>query len=103
MPGSGAGGAGTAAVARSGGEAIEVGASFLLLDNMSIDDLRASVQVVAGRAELEATGGLTLDRARAVAATGVDYLSVGALTHSAPVLDIGVDLRPEHVSGQGEV
>ena len=84
-------------------EAIEVGASFLLLDNMSIDDLRASVQVVAGRAELEATGGLTLDRARAVAATGVDYLSVGALTHSAPVLDIGVDLRPEHVSGQGEV
>ena len=75
-------------------EAVEVGASFLLLDNMSLDDLRASVDVVAGRAELEATGGLTLDRARAVAETGVDYLSVGGLTHSAPVLDIGVDLRP---------
>ena len=75
-------------------EAMGVGATFLLLDNMSLDDLRASVQVVAGRAELEATGGLTLDRARAVAETGVDYLSVGALTHSAPVLDIGVDLRP---------
>src|SRR3954451_14496969 len=74
-------------------EAIEVGASFLLLDNMSLDDLRSWVEVVAGRAELEATGGLTLDRARAVAETGVDYLSVGGLTHSASVLDIGVDLR----------
>ena len=76
-------------------EAIAAGATFLLLDNMSLDDLRTSVAAVAGRAELEATGGLTLDRARAVAETGVDYLSVGALTHSAPVLDIGVDLRPQ--------
>jgi nicotinate-nucleotide pyrophosphorylase (carboxylating) len=75
-------------------EAVEVGASFLLLDNMSLEDLRASVELVAGRAELEATGGLTLDRARAVAETGVDYLSVGGLTHSAAVLDIGVDLQP---------
>ena len=76
-------------------EALEVGATFLLLDNMSVDDLRACVQLVSGRAELEATGGLTLDRARSVAETGVDYLSVGALTHSAPVLDVGVDLRPD--------
>lgn len=75
-------------------EAIDAGATFLLLDNMSLDDLRAAADFVAGRAELEATGGLTLDRARAVAETGVDYLSVGGLTHSAPVLDIGVDLRP---------
>ena len=82
-------------------EAIEVGASFLLLDNMSLEDLRASVELVAGRAELEATGGLTLDRARAVAETGVDYLSVGGLTHSAPVLDIGVDLQPS-APPQGE-
>ena len=74
-------------------EALDVGATFLLLDNMPPDQLRESVQVTAGRAELEATGGLTLDRARAVAETGVDFLSVGALTHSAPVLDIGVDLR----------
>jgi len=74
-------------------EALDVGATFLLLDNMPLDQLRESVQVTAGRAELEATGGLTLDRARAVAETGVDFLSVGALTHSAPVLDIGVDLR----------
>jgi nicotinate-nucleotide pyrophosphorylase (carboxylating) len=80
-------------------EALEVGATFLLLDNMDLDDLRASVDIVAGRAELEATGGLTLDRARAVAETGVDYLSVGGLTHSAPVLDIGVDLRPSPSSG----
>jgi nicotinate-nucleotide pyrophosphorylase (carboxylating) len=74
-------------------EALAAGAGFLLLDNMPVDDLRAAVALAAGRAELEATGGLTLDRARAVAETGVDYLSVGALTHSAPVLDVGVDLR----------
>jgi len=74
-------------------EALDVGARFLLLDNMDVTVLAEAVEVNAGRAELEATGGLTLDRARAVAETGVDYLSVGALTHSAPVLDIGVDLR----------
>jgi nicotinate-nucleotide pyrophosphorylase (carboxylating) len=74
-------------------EALAAGATFLLLDNMSFDDLAEAVRITAGRAELEATGGLTLDRARAVASTGVDYLSVGGLTHSAPVLDIGVDLR----------
>jgi nicotinate-nucleotide pyrophosphorylase (carboxylating) len=49
----------------------------------------------AGRAKLEASGGLTLDAARDVAETGVDYLAIGALTHSAPVLDIGADLRQE--------
>jgi nicotinate-nucleotide pyrophosphorylase (carboxylating) len=80
-------------------EAVDVGASFLLLDNMSLDELREAVRAVDGRAELEATGGLTLDRARAVAETGVDYLSVGALTHSAPVLDVGVDLRPQPAEG----
>jgi nicotinate-nucleotide pyrophosphorylase (carboxylating) len=74
-------------------EALSAGASFLLLDNMDTTAMAEAVRLTAGRAELEATGGLTLDRARAVAETGVDYLSVGALTHSAPVLDIGVDLR----------
>ncbi|HVF19826.1 MAG TPA: carboxylating nicotinate-nucleotide diphosphorylase [Mycobacteriales bacterium] len=74
-------------------EVIEAGAELILLDNMSLDDLRASVRVAAGRAKLEASGGLSLDRARAVAETGVDFLSVGALTHSAPVLDLGFDLR----------
>jgi len=75
-------------------EAVEAGADFLLCDNMSPELLREVVEAVAGRAELEATGGLTLDRAAEYAATGVDYLSVGALTHSSPILDIALDLRP---------
>lgn len=77
-------------------EAIEVGADLILLDNMSLADLRRCV-ALAGRASersvrLEASGGLALSNAAAVAATGVDYLSIGALTHSAAVLDIGLDL-----------
>ena len=75
-------------------EAVDAGADFLLCDNMSPELLREVVAAVAGRAELEATGGLTLDRAAEYAATGVDYLSVGALTHSSPILDIAFDLRP---------
>lgn len=74
-------------------EVVAAGATLLLLDNMSLDDLRASVAVCRPRGVLtEASGGLSLDRARAVAETGVDFLSVGALTHSAPVLDLGMDL-----------
>ena len=78
------------------GEALEAGADLILLDNMSLEAMRASVALVRERGSscrLEASGGLTLATAAAVAATGVDYLAVGALTHSAPVLDIGVDLR----------
>lgn len=75
-------------------EAIDAGATLLLLDNMTTDQLRAAVEAVAGRAMLEASGGLSLDRAREVAETGVDYLAIGALTHSAPALDIALDLRP---------
>jgi nicotinate-nucleotide pyrophosphorylase (carboxylating) len=75
-------------------EAVDAGATFLLCDNMSPQLLRETVEAVAGRAELEATGGLTLDVAAEYAATGVDYLSVGALTHSSPILDIALDLRP---------
>lgn len=74
-------------------EAVEAGADELLLDNMTVAEMRRAVELIAGRARLEASGGLTLDRAAAVAATGVDYLSVGALTHSAPALDIALDLR----------
>jgi nicotinate-nucleotide pyrophosphorylase (carboxylating) len=74
-------------------EAVEAGADELLLDNMTVTEMRRAVELVAGRARLEASGGLTLDRAAAVAATGVDYLAVGALTHSAPALDIAFDLR----------
>jgi len=75
-------------------EAVEAGATFLLCDNMTPGLLREVVVAVGGRAELEATGGLTLDVAAQFAATGVDYLSVGALTHSSPILDIALDLRP---------
>ena len=75
-------------------EAVTAGATFLLCDNMAPSLLREVVAAVDGRAELEATGGLTLDRAREYAYTGVDYLSVGALTHSSPIVDIALDLIP---------
>ncbi len=75
-------------------EAIDVGVELVLLDNFSLDDTRTAVALVRGSGvRLEASGGLSLDRAAEVAATGVDYLAVGALTHSAPVLDLGFDLR----------
>lgn len=73
-------------------EVVEAGADLVLLDNFSTQDMIEAVRRVDGRALLEASGGLSLDRAREVAATGVDYLAIGALTHSAPVLDIGADL-----------
>lgn len=76
-------------------EAVEAGAGFLLLDNMTPAQLREVVAAVGDRAELEATGGLTLPVAAEYGATGVDYLSVGALTHSSPILDIALDLREE--------
>ncbi|MER7334587.1 MULTISPECIES: carboxylating nicotinate-nucleotide diphosphorylase [unclassified Micromonospora] len=76
-------------------EAVEAGADFLLLDNMTPETLTEVVAAVGDRAELEATGGLTLDVAARYAATGVDFLSVGALTHSSPILDIAMDLRTE--------
>jgi nicotinate-nucleotide pyrophosphorylase (carboxylating) len=72
---------------------LAAGAPEILLDNMSLDQMAEAVRVTGGRARLEASGGLTLDRARDVAATGVDFIAVGALTHSAPVLDIAMDLR----------
>ena len=76
-------------------EAVEAGAGLILLDNFSVEEMRAAVELVRGRAFLEASGGLRLDQAGAVAGTGVDFLSVGALTHSAPALDIGLDLVEE--------
>ena len=76
-------------------EVVEAGADLVLLDNMSIEECRAAVEIVSGRAKLEASGGLILSNAHAYAKTGVDYLAIGALTHSAPVLDIGLDLRME--------
>ncbi len=72
--------------------ALDAGADWILLDNMGPDELRDAVAVTAGRAKLEASGGMTLEGARAAAATGVDAVSVGALTHSAPSLDLGLDI-----------
>src|SRR5258707_1220718 len=74
------------------GEAVAAGAGLILLDNFSVADMAEAVRRTAGLAKLEASGGLRLEDAAAVAATGVDYLAVGALTHSAPALDIGLDL-----------
>ena len=74
-------------------EALAVDAKLILLDNFSIEDLKKAVVTVSKKAKLEASGGITLENARKIAETGVDFLAVGALTHSAPVLDIGGDLR----------
>jgi nicotinate-nucleotide pyrophosphorylase (carboxylating) len=71
-------------------EALDAGAPRLLLDNMTPEALRATVERVAGRAELEASGGITLANLRAVAETGVDFISLGAITHSAPALDLSL-------------
>jgi len=73
-------------------EAVAAGADLILLDNFSVADMAKAVKQTHGLAKLEASGGLRLEEAGTVAATGVDYLAVGALTHSAPVLDIGLDL-----------
>jgi nicotinate-nucleotide pyrophosphorylase (carboxylating) len=76
-------------------EALDAGAPRILLDNMDPERLRNAVMQVAGRAVLEASGGMTLDTLRDHADTGVDFISVGALTHSAPVLDLSLLLTPE--------
>ena len=76
-------------------EALDAGVARVLLDNMAPDELRAAVERTAGRATLEASGGIMLDTVRAVAETGVDFISVGALTHSAPALDVSLLFEPE--------
>jgi len=74
-------------------EALDAGAERILLDNMRPEGLREAVGIVAGRAELEASGGITLETVREVAQTGVDFVSVGALTHSARALDVSLEMR----------
>jgi nicotinate-nucleotide pyrophosphorylase (carboxylating) len=74
-------------------QALAAGAPRLLLDNMDDQQLRAAVAQVAGRAQLEASGGVTLQTLRARAQTGVDWVSMGALTHSAPALDLSLTLE----------
>jgi nicotinate-nucleotide pyrophosphorylase (carboxylating) len=76
-------------------EALEAGAHIILVDNLPIDQIRDAVQRARGRAHVEISGGVTLDRLRDLAATGADYVSVGALTHSAPAADLSFELEPE--------
>jgi nicotinate-nucleotide pyrophosphorylase (carboxylating) len=73
-------------------EALAADADAILLDNMTLDEMRAAVAITDGRARLEASGGVTLDTVRAIAETGVDEISIGALTHSAPALDVSLEL-----------
>jgi nicotinate-nucleotide pyrophosphorylase (carboxylating) len=75
-------------------EALDAGVKSILLDNMSLDELREAVSRAKGRADTEASGGVNLDTVRAIAETGVDWISVGALTHSSPALDLSLLLDP---------
>jgi nicotinate-nucleotide pyrophosphorylase (carboxylating) len=74
-------------------QAVEAGADFILLDNMDLKQLRQAVKIVKGRAKTEASGGVNLKTVRAIAQTGVDFISAGALTHSARAVDIGLDFE----------
>ena len=74
-------------------EAVEAGAHIIMLDNMSVDLMRQAIELIDGRAVVEASGGITMETVRAVAETGVDLISIGGLTHSATALDISLDLE----------
>jgi nicotinate-nucleotide pyrophosphorylase (carboxylating) len=74
-------------------EAVEAGAHIVMLDNMPVEMMRRAMDLIGGRAVVEASGGITLDTVRAVAETGVDLISIGGLTHSARALDISLDLE----------
>ena len=78
------------------GAALRAGADIILFDNMGLERLRAAVRLVNGRAKTEASGGVNLSTVRAIAETGVDYISVGALTHSARAVDIALDFAGDH-------
>jgi nicotinate-nucleotide pyrophosphorylase (carboxylating) len=77
-------------------EAVEAGADIIMLDNMNLEDMRKAVKSIRGRALVEASGGITLDDVRAVAETGVDFISIGALTHSVRALDISLELEAQY-------
>ena len=76
-------------------EAVEAGADIVMLDNMNLEDMSKAVKSIHGRALIEASGGITLGNVRAVAETGVDFISIGALTHSATALDISLELEAQ--------
>jgi nicotinate-nucleotide pyrophosphorylase (carboxylating) len=75
---------------------LAAGVDIIMLDNFNLDDLRAGVALIDGKAVVEASGGVNLDTVAAIAATGVDVISVGALTHSARALDLGLDVKISH-------
>jgi nicotinate-nucleotide pyrophosphorylase (carboxylating) len=75
-------------------QAVAAGADIVLVDNLPLDEVREAVRRVAGRAKVEISGGVTLDRLPALASTGADYVSAGALTHSAPAVDISFEIEP---------
>jgi nicotinate-nucleotide pyrophosphorylase (carboxylating) len=74
-------------------EAIEAGADIILLDNMSVEELKEAVRIAQGKVMLEASGGVSLDNVREIAETGIDFISIGALTHSAKAIDIHMEVR----------
>ena len=74
-------------------EALAAGADIIMLDNMSCEDMRRAVELAAGRVPLEASGGITAETLRQVAETGVDIISIGALTHSVKALDISMKIK----------
>jgi nicotinate-nucleotide pyrophosphorylase (carboxylating) len=76
-------------------DALEAGADVVLADNLSIEDIRETVRRTRGRAQVEISGGVTLDRLPELAATGAEYVSAGALTHSAPAVDISFEIEPD--------
>jgi nicotinate-nucleotide pyrophosphorylase (carboxylating) len=79
-------------------DAVEAGADIIMLDNMSPDEMRQVVKLISGRARIEASGGITLANVRQVAMTGVDIISIGALTHSPRALDISLELEPKTIN-----
>src|SRR5262249_47374694 len=76
-------------------QALAAGVDIILVDNLPIDQIREAVARIRGRAKIELSGGVTLDRLPELAKTGADYVSIGALTHSAPAVDLSFDLEPE--------
>ncbi len=76
-------------------EAVAAGADVILLDNMDLDDVRRAVDLISGRCEIEVSGGVTLETVRALAECGVDYISAGSLTHSAPALDLSLEIADD--------
>jgi nicotinate-nucleotide pyrophosphorylase (carboxylating) len=76
-------------------EAAAAGADIILLDNLSLPDVREAVRRIAGRSKVEISGGVTLESVPELSKTGADYVSVGALTHSAPAADISFELEPD--------